>query len=207
MITVFDLNNLYKEYFSKSPYYIAPKGDDKTSSKEVVFSSLPTNDIPKGTIHYSKKFQPFNKVGAYGKDVWHPVTFKTLYNGENIELEINACTIAVNLSKTIVKTAVSERKGTVKEIFNVDDYHFTIRGFLIGQNRRFPEEDIEKLKKIFESGNAVELHSGYAEMFLDETCNVAISTLELPEVQGKAHWIRPFSLVCDSDFIDELILD
>ncbi len=210
MISVIDLQDLYKTYFNKQPYYITPKGSHLTPeggiSQDVVFSGIPENQRSKGSIdniHKGKFDIALNKVGAYGHDIWFPIKFVV---NKHLSLEIDACTIAVNLSKTIVRTAVSERKGTVKECFAVDDYKFTIKGFLIGKNRMYPEDQINALKNIFESTEPVELHGGYPEMFLDDSCRVAIATLDFPEVQGKSPWIKPFSLTCESDFIQDLIL-
>ncbi|SHF31761.1 DUF6046 domain-containing protein [Chryseobacterium vrystaatense] len=197
MQTVFDLENLYKSYFSTSPYRI--------SGPDLSMLGIPGWDLknpsPRGTVHYSKNTIPFNKIGAYGQDIWFPALFKI---NEVEAIEIDICTIAVNLSKTIIRTAVSERKGTVKEMFNIDDYKFTIRGFLMGKNRKVPEDDIEKLKNIFETDLPVTLHGGYPEMFLDKSCRVAVTSLEFPETQGKTHWVRPFSLTCESDFIADV---
>ncbi|WP_234111682.1 DUF6046 domain-containing protein [Chryseobacterium sp. R2A-55] len=201
MINVFDLNNLYKEYFGKSPYYVTPKGSEEPLTQDVNYADIPKNESPRGTIHYSRKQIAFNKIGAYGQDIWLPCEF---YKNEQKVIEIEACTISVNLAKTVVRTPVSERKGTYKETFNVDDYKFTIRGFVIGKNRKFPEDDIIKLKDVFETGDPVALHGGYPEMFLDESCRVVVTSLEFPEVQGKAPWIRPFTLNCESDFIQDL---
>jgi hypothetical protein len=186
MINILDLQDLYKTYFNKYPYHI------------------PQNENPKGTIHKSKHNQPFNKIGAYGQDIWGAITLQV---STDLSIEIEACTVAVNLSKIVVKTAVSERKGTVKETFNTDDYKFTIKGFLIDKNRFFPEEQINTLVKIFESTEPVSLLGGYPELFLEGNGKVVISTLDFPEVQGKSYWIRPFSMTCESDFIEDLIID
>ncbi len=207
MISVFDLQDLYKTYFNKSPYFITPKGSEKQVTQDVVYAGIAQNPNPKGTIYRGLKHQqPFNKIGAYGQDIWFPIEF---WQSDKKAIEIDACTVAVNLSKTIIKTAVSERKGTVHEVFAIDDYKFTIKGFLIGKNRTFPEDQIDKLKEIFETTEPVSLHGGYPELFLDKSCRVVIATLDFPEVQGKNHWIRPFNLTCESDFIadiDDLIV-
>lgn len=206
--TIFDLSKLYKTYFNNSPYFIANKDSQQPLTQDIGYSIFAKNPNPKGFIHRSKNDQPFNKIGAYGQDIWFPVTLKTIIieNGkpEAITIEIEACTVAVRLAKTIVRTAVSERQGTVKECFNTDDYKFTIKGFLIGKNRTVPEDQIISLKKIFETAKPVELHGGYPEMFLEKSCRIAIDTLEFPEVQGKAPWIRPFTLTCESDYIEGL---
>lgn len=207
--TSFDLYKLYKTYFNNTPYFIADKGANEPLTQDPGYSITSENPRPKGSIDYSKAGIAFNKIGTYGQAIWFPVTFKTqvLEKGKLVSLvfEIEACTVAVNLSKTIIRTAVSERKGTVKECFAIDDYRFTIKGFLIGKNRLFPEDQIQNLKDCFETTEDVELRGGYPEIFLDESCRVAISTLDFPEVQGKAVWIRPFSMTLETDYIQDLI--
>ncbi len=203
MVSIFDLQDLYKTYFHKSPYYISKKDSEKPVTQDIVYSGIPENDRRKGSIDYSTKQIALNKIGAYGQDIWFPIEF---WKSTEKVLEIEACTVAINLSKTIIKTAVSERKGSVHEVFGIDDYKFTIKGFLIGKNRFFPEEQINKLKEIFETTEPVSLHGGYPELFLDESCRVIIATLDFPEVQGKSPWIRPFNLTCESDFIQDLII-
>lgn len=200
--TLFDLNKLYKTYFNTSPYYVT-RDENKALTQNVSYSIASQNPHPKGTIQKSKQDQPFNKVGAYGQEIWGAITLKTQ---SGLSIEIEACTVAVNLSKTIIKTSVSERQGTVKECFHNDDYKFSIKGFLIDKNRSFPEDQINTLKAIFESTEPVSLLGGYPEIFLEGSTRVAIETLNFPEVQGKAPWIRPFQMTCESDFIQDLTI-
>ncbi|OWP84349.1 hypothetical protein BWK59_05865 [Flavobacterium davisii] len=203
MSNVINLVGLYKTYFNATPFSVNKDGV-KEKSEEVNYTGLKQNNYAKDFIHYTKNQIALNKVGLYGRSIWFPVTF---WKSTDAVLEIDACTINVQLSKNIVKTAVSERKGTVKEHFSIEDYKFTIKGFLIGKDRKFPEAEILALKDLFETQEPVSLHGGYPELFLDKSCQIVINTLDFPEVQGKAHWIRPFSLTCESDFIDDLILE
>ncbi|AWG24824.1 DUF6046 domain-containing protein [Flavobacterium kingsejongi] len=200
---LFDVKELYKQTFGSSNFHVPAKGSDKTKSSTILLGGIPQNPNPAGTIQYNSKQISLNKQGLYGQEIWHPIA---LWRSSEKVLEIDNCTMRVNVVKTIVRTAVSERKGTVKEQFSIDDYKFTIKGFLIGKNRKFPEEDIIKLKEIFESNDPISLHGGYPELFLDDSCRIVIDTLDFPDVQGKAHWIRPFSFTCESDFITDLII-
>ncbi|MGV9003953.1 DUF6046 domain-containing protein [Flavobacterium sp.] len=200
MANNFNLFSLYKSTFGNAPYFVK----DTNSNSEVITYDIPRADRQRTTIDYTTKQIALNKKSMLGKDIWFPVTF-WLNDAENIEIE--ACTIGVQLSKTIVKTAVSERKGTVKEQFNIDDYRFTIKGFLIGKNRLFPEDQINMLKNIFETNDPVYLKGGYPELFLEENAQVVLTSLDFPEVEGKSPFIRPFSLMCESDYIEDLILD
>lgn len=203
MVSKFDLQDLYKMYFNTTPYFIANKGTNKSLTQEIAYSEIEKNPNPKGTIQRSKGFLPFNKINAYGCEVWGAIVLKV---SDTLSIEIDACTVSINLSKIIIKTPVSERAGTIKECFSLDDYRFNIKGFLIDKNRRFPENQINMLKQIFESTDPVYLHGGYPELFLDASCRVAISNLDFPEVQGKSPWIRPFSLTCETDTIEDLII-
>ena len=163
--TAFDLYKLYKTYFNNSPYYINPDGNTKPITEEIGYSITTENPRPKGSIDYSSKNIAFNKIGSYGQDIWFPIE---LWKSEQKLIEIEACTVGVNMMKEIIRTPVSERKGKVKECFAIDDYRFSIKGFLIGKNRIVPEDQILKLKDIFETTEPVELHGGYPEIFLDK---------------------------------------
>lgn len=204
---VINIIDLYKEYFGRGSYRIDQSG--RTSPAETItYSGLRRNDSPRGTIHTGLKGQEFNKIGAYGQDIWFPIELKgfEVKGGRlrDITLPIDICTISVNLVSTVISTPVTERKGTVNEIVNIDDYQFTIRGFLIGKNRKVPEQEMLDLIAIKESTQEKSLHGGYPEIFLDSTCKIVISNLEFPEVQGQNHWIRPFTITCKSDFITDL---
>lgn len=201
---VFNLGKLYKEYFGRGTYFIDPEGKTKEYGEDIQISDLKKNPSPRGTIHYSKKNIEFNKSGYYGQDIWFPIQLRGYRKTEPFSINVDACTISVNAVNTIISTPVVERMGTVNEIVNLDDYKFTIRGFLIGKNRKVPEDDIENLLELRNSTREKTLHGGFPEIFLDATCRIVVSELEFPEVQGQTHWIRPFTLTCKSDFITDL---
>lgn len=199
--TIFDLHKLYQTYFNKTPYYVTPKGSEKPLTQDVGYCIQAKNPRKRGTIVKTKsQDQPLNKVGSYGQDIWFPIT---LHVDAKLTIDLDAVTVGVNLSKTIVRTSVSERKGTIKECFGVDDYKFNVKGFLIGSDRMFPEDQVVLLKQIFEETKPLELHGGYVELFLDKSCRVAMTALDFPEVEGKAVNIRPFTMSLETDYIED----
>ena len=179
MIAV-DLKNIYKNYFGK---------DFSVGEKQE-----PEHTTSLGT--------PI-KEQLLGREVFLPITFKC--NGK--ELKIPCATIRVQGKKNIIKTVVAERKGTVKEQFSIGDYEFTIKGVLIGKGENLPDKDMLLLRDLFESTKPVELHNAIAEMFLDKSEYVCIESLEFPEVEGKTLRHRPFTLTCESDYVDSLTID
>ncbi|MCR5298975.1 MAG: DUF6046 domain-containing protein, partial [Paludibacteraceae bacterium] len=75
----------------------------------------------------------------WGKEVFLPSTLVGISNsGEKIQLDLDCATIKVKGTKNVVKTQLSERKGSVKEVFAVDDYTIDIKGVLIGHDGVLP---------------------------------------------------------------------
>lgn len=179
---VSDIQEIYNTYFQK-PY------------------TLPQKVEP---VWNSTRFDAPLRENIMGREVFLPIRLSTA-NG--LSITCPCATIRVQNAKNIVRTAVSERIGTVKEMFQVGDYVFTIKGVLIAPaGKSFPDDDIYALRQLFESTEHVLLHNSLSDMFLDTTRYVCITDLEFPDVQGKSLRMKPFQLTCESDYIDSLIL-
>lgn len=177
---VTDLLELYKTYFQK-PYDIPQRVELDTS----------------GT-----RFDAPFKEQYKGIPVFLPIRMS---NGD-AEVYIPCATIRVTGQKTIIRTAVSERKGTVKEQFNIGDYQFNIKGVLIAEpGKAAPDDDMYRLRMLFESTEPVELINAISDLFMDENRNVTITDMEFPDVEGKELRCRPFTLTCESDSVTNLI--
>ena len=179
---VTNLLELYKTYFQGS-YTVQPKSELDTSGTRF--------DAP-----YKEQYR--------GKDVFLPVR---LTNGET-EVYVPCATLRVTGQKTVVRTAVAERIGTVKEMYNVGDYQFAIKGVLIAPaGKTAPDDDMYHLRQLFESTAPVQLINAISDLFMDESRNVCITDIEFPEVEGKELRCRPFTLTCESDVVNNLIME
>lgn len=175
-----DLLQLYRTFFP-GPCAIEPKPDIDYSGTRF--------DAP-----YREQFR--------GRDVFLPIH---LTNGE-YEVDVPCATMRVTGQKTVIRTAVAERIGTVKETYNVGDYQFAIKGVLIAPTGKVaPDDDIYRLRMLFESTTPVQLINAISDLFMDDNRNVCITDLEFPEVEGKELRCRPFSLTCESDCVTNLI--
>jgi hypothetical protein len=189
-----NIENIYTTYF-QPPYKVNDNRKPLIPEEYGRIEQKPANEKTIKGIELSKKVE--------GVEVFLPVQF---WKSQQLYLEILCCTIRVTTKKTIIRTAVSERVGTIKEQFNVGDYIFTIKGVLIGDKRTFPDEKILKLKDIYETTDSVELYNAMTELFMSGSRRIAIESLEFPEVQGGSKYHRPFVLTCESDFVDSLIV-
>jgi hypothetical protein len=200
---IFDLQKLYEKTFGSKPYVIQ-KTD---SSQEIVEPySIPSavadsNFSAKGSI----LSETYN-----GVEVWLPVRF---YDGPSLLMFLPYTVISITGKKTIVETAVAERKGTVKELFSLDDYSISIKGFLIGKDRKWPEDQMEQLKALYEKSSALTIDNALTNIFLtdpslsnEEQRRCVIYDLAFSEVTGGRMHVRPFSMKLSSDSVFTLEL-
>lgn len=213
-ITV-DLQNLYQRYFGTKPKVgeLPPNPTPVPFNippvkKNTGITELPVIDVEnqhKGKYQTSRHGRLLQQ-DYLGVEVWLPTKLTTAL-GTVWELPYSV--IRISNSKTIIRTALAERKGTVKEEFNTDDYKITIKGFLIDKEERlFPEEDLLKLKGFFETNSRIFLDNALSNIFLeeqgmpqDEQYAVVVTSFDLPEVEGGRKHVRPFVLQLESDYV------
>lgn len=184
-----DLIEVYNTYFQK-PYKIGAEWQDLSSDNRSMVDDATAQGIP------------VRKITETGVEVYLPVELTDGFN----KLVIDCATVRVTFKNTIIRTALSERQGTVKRQFNTGDYVFTIKGVLIGKNRKLPDEDIWMLKEFAKNQSQILLNNAYTEIFMTGENRIAIESLEFPEQEGKHIRHRPFVMVCETDFIDTLTL-
>lgn len=189
---IVNIQDIYNTYFQK-PYTV---NDNRQAAILEQYEKLTPKDRANITIQGIPLIEYYK-----GREVFLPVH---LWMSDREVLAIYCCTIRVTSKKTIIRTAVSERVGTIKEQFNIGDYIFTIKGVLIGDDGTFPDDKILKLKELYEATVPVELHNAMAELFMTDSRRVAIESIEFPEMQGGSKHHRPFVMTCESDFVDVL---
>src|SRR5688572_8763564 len=143
--TSFDLEKLYQETFGGQLYHIPPVNTGKDKSTE----PKPIKKTPAKSYVLSEKYM--------NREIWLPTRLAELnIDGyERSEFYLPYCAVKVSGKKTIVKTPLAERQGTVKELYSIDDYSISLKGFFIDhKNRLFPERDLDVLRQVFETNGA-----------------------------------------------------
>ncbi len=209
---IIDLAKLFERTFGGKPYVIGKDGE---------LSNDPGNPYIVGTPqradYYGKLSTPKGSLIAEqykGVQIWLPTT---LYVASQPVSYLPYSVIKISGKKTIIKTPLPERIGTVKEQYNIDDYSISIKGFLIGDKFSaggFPEEELNNLKQLYEAKTAVTIDNALSNIFLTnkdldlfEQRRVVITSLDLPEVQGGRKNVRPFVLEMESDSVFTLELN
>jgi len=193
-LIIYDLNQLYRRTFGGQPYRV-PEDNENIPVDGKILSDL--GNLLETNEHL-------------GKPIWLPVKFVNLnpdvFGASEVFLPYTV--IEASVKKTIIKTPLADRKGTVKEVYNIDDYVISLKGFVIDEDKRqWPEAEITVLKKLVELNEAVQLDNALTNIFLDKDTRVVIEELQLPPVEGGGKHIRPFSFKLESDSVFTLEQD
>lgn len=197
---IFDIEQLYSRTFGSKPYKVP--GQSFNENPEQPYQ-LPA----------SKQDEAFAQDGSLlqtsyaGVEIWLPTRFRGLPADkfENGQLFLPYMVVRVTGSSTIIRTPLVERRGTVKELFSVEDYKITLKGFLIDRNRQWPYRELKALKDLHESGSAFYLDNALTNIFLNadaaEPDKVVMTGFDLPEVEGGRKHIRPVVMQIESDSV------
>ena len=134
-------------------------------------------------------------------------TLKVSYKGEQFVFP-NEPLISMSLAKTIVETATvgKERKGTVKEFINTEDYVLNIRGVCVNPDYpdEYPTEQVQELQRLFEINDSVEVMNNlFLELF--GVKNLVLKNIEWNEMAGQQGLqVYTVNAVSDSDFYADL---
>lgn len=163
----------------------------------VWFPSVPENQ--KNRTH-SDLGSVLRKQDAQGRYYFLPVVLE--HKGK--EYEIPNAFISFTGKKNIVETPMVGRKGTVKELINIDDYEISIQGVV--QAEDFPEAELVALNELYSINESVILKCALTNVFLEEDDKVVIKNIEVSDMKGTDSFvIIKMSLITDRNF--ELIIE
>ena len=203
-----ELTQLYYEIFGSKPHVASSFFHKKEDNANSTVTRVNMTGIPlplnKGdlTIGGSSLREHYE-----GVEIWLPTRLiLSPRSKENIWF-LPYSAISITGSSHWIKTALAERKGTVKELFSVDDYKISIKGFFIDKaNRLFPIDDLLQLQRFHESGQSLYIENVLTDIFLSEGDKVVIDSFSLPEVTGGKKSMRPFAMTLESDSVFTLEL-
>ncbi len=179
---------------------------------------------PQATQTEALKFQNISTLkidtssvkSSLGTIVLSPITFRggsykeRLRSGQIITSQYDdfmlppTATLQVKFDKNIVKTPLRGGRGEFKEMIGTSDPRIIIRGILIGEELKRPEQDIRKLKALEEVPSELAVVCDYLGWLGIDY--LVIQSLNLPDLKGKPN-MQPFELSCLGDKPIELILN
>lgn len=138
----------------------------------------------------------------YGNDLLGREHFMpVILNGYLIPFAV----MGITCRKNIVSTQMAERKGSVHEIINIDDYMINIKGILVSDDQEFPEGEMKMLLDMFEINRSLVIKSVKTDLFLKGDDKVLIKDMPMPPSPG-SHNVQTFEINLVSDLVYTLTL-
>lgn len=127
-----------------------------------------------------------------------------------------ATVVSFDRFKHIVKTIVTGKDGTVKELIGLSDWEITFKGFIINykkktalnnlkpvkQEHNYPREYRKQMNEVFGVNQNMTIYSRLANDL--NIRKVVIERLSFPAMEGYDN-VQPYELTCSSD--EDIILD
>lgn len=145
---------------------------------------------------YTDKGSLLRKADAQGRYYFLPVIF--LYKDK--EYEIPNAVISFTGKKTIVETPMVGRKGSVKELINIDDYEIRIQA--MAQDKDFPEAALTELNEIYNINESITLKCALTDLFLVADDKVVIKSIDISDMKGEETLtVFTMDLITDQSFV------
>jgi hypothetical protein len=142
-----------------------------------------------------------NDVSPYAaSDNRFPVRNNLIFEANDRSLKIALWDIKIDTTfeNTIVKTAVTKRKGTVKEKISAKDYSFTLSGNLISDSQyHFPLTELQEFIKLFEIEDNFNVTNVLMNTF--GVHKVVLESASIPQSSAKFVNAIPFNIKLVSD--------
>lgn len=199
---VFDLQDYHERIFGTKPKISEETARMAEDSSAIRISSKPDSDI------FSSKGSRLRE-NYKGKEIWMPIRMVNLDEAVFgvTEIFFAYCTLKISGSSDIVRTKMANRIGTVKELYAAGDYHIDIRGYLIGYDEnghpKWPETEIEQVKKLSQLGEAFELDNALTDLFL-EGKKVVVTAFDLGYPNKGQTNVQVFTMKLESDSVFSL---
>lgn len=143
------------------------------------------------------------RTNARGIPMVLPLRFQLEESGSEEWLFPLEPMISLNGQNILTRRHVSKGtiKGSIKERWTQDDYTVRIEGLLMGEDGKYPEEDVSRLRAFCEAGHVKALNP-LLEIF--GISQLAIESWDIPFTSGTAN--QNYSIQAYSDDIYKLLL-
>jgi hypothetical protein len=128
------------------------------------------------------------------------------------ELEIPNALITITGKKNIVETPMVGRKGTIKELINIEDYDIKITGLWINdESNDYPEEEVAAFMKLWKKNESVKIVNALTDIIFtsddsDFSDMVVTKGFSMPDMKGIQH-AQVIQIDCVSDQYFELEIE
>ncbi|MBC7399849.1 MAG: hypothetical protein H7289_07865 [Mucilaginibacter sp.] len=192
---IFDVAQILQTLYGFKPIVIPGLPAAPANTNEFI---IDTSKLPKRRVRTNQGSPIYGLQDMIGRQVFLPLTI--VANG--VDYDFPFTVIGIKCKKILIETPMIERSASVIEEIGVDAYRISVKGFLVDPLNDFPDNQLYKLKEMFECKTTVKIKSALVDIFLGGNDQVVISNLDVPE-KPKVIGVRDFSF----ELIQDGVLD
>lgn len=163
------------------------------------FNRMQQGDVPRMRTMTGTAIR---KTNAQGRVYFMPVELDTSLG----VIELPAAAISIKGKKTIVETALTGRRGSVKELISVDDYEINLHGVIWSEDDNYPEEQVQQFRDVFELNESIKLICALSDLVLQSDDRIVLKTVDYPAV-GAVENAQVISFTAATDSSVELVIE
>lgn len=144
--------------------------------------------------------QKGSRLWAQHEGRWYFMPVSLEHKGKTLEIPL--AIISITGEKSIVKTPMPGRRGSVKELISVDDAKISITGLFMSADGSYPEMAVSEMNDLIQVNESIKLVSALSDLLLAPEDRVVIQSWDFPPTPGveDAQAIK-LELVSDSPFV------
>lgn len=142
------------------------------------------------------------KKDARGRVYFMPV----LLESSRGTIELPAAAVSIKGKKKIIETALTGRRGSVKELVSVDDYEISLHGIIISTDGNYPEQAVQQFRDLYELNESVKLICALSDLVLQKEDRIVIKSVDYPAV-GAVENAQVISFTATTDSAIELTIE
>lgn len=162
---------------------------------------LVRNDLGSGALNTPEEKWNGNVDYWLGRTAMTDMVVKMPGEGE---LLINDVVMNVSLQKEIVKTSIIGRKGSIKEYITDGDYQISMSVGIMAVNDRgeiidqYPERAVTQLREILERPEALEVNSGFLDLF--NINKIVVTNMTVKQMTHSNRQVIEITAISDDDY-------
>lgn len=162
---------------------------------------LVRNDLGSGALNSPEEKWSGNVDYWLGRTAMTDLVVKVPGEGE---LLINDVVMNVSLQKEIVKTSIIGRKGSIKEYITDGDYQISMSVGIVAVNERgeiidqYPERAVTQLREILERPEALEVNSGFLDLF--NINKIVVTNMSVKQMTHSNRQVIEITAISDDDY-------
>jgi len=156
-------------------------------SQSFAINAVQTSIYKDKILVSTKDESPVIRKSVLGTAIFSDLQFGDIFDEDGVLIAvhrpIDTALFSVNQVKSVIRTPINGRDGTIKEYIGMGDYQINVKGVICGANGVYPQKDVDNLMKFLIYDQSIPITSPYLNDVFD-IFEVVVMDYEVPQTEG-----------------------